>query len=165
MGDSFWDKLLYYGFLLVLFSLCIPIIALYGRIETRTLVGGYLPEGEYVCISDYSNTPSNFTIDKNKDTEFHHQGRDISFGYMTTINNTTYYLNYSKGYLKMSPNAPTPMKTENILMRNNGIYFIKATYNSDRPYLYFTKADNKNAVNKMIKFKENYDKLRGNYYG
>ena len=154
MYESFSDKLLKYGALCVILSLFVPLIAMYARMQTSLLVGGYLPEGEYVWVNASSETPVRFTIDKDNKA-------GMDYGYAVKIGFSKYNIFYSRGSLRMTThnvgNPTTYYPNENIISRKDGVFYLKSHVSDKAPIGYFTKADSEKQYEKMLELRDEFN--------
>lgn len=139
------------GAFVILLSSLIPITTNFAKIETASLIGGYVQEGEYVGIDCYGETVS-FTIDKN-----YHKGAGApACNVPIKINgeNVNHSLYYSCGVMHLQPNSAAPIGQPNnkkyIIKRDHGVYSVYAKTNSREPYLTFVPKSDKAAYKRMI---------------
>lgn len=127
------------------FGCLLPVLAFGCDVNTELLVGGYLPEGKYICYT-YDGTQSEFVIAKNADTR---RGSSKHGHYYTTkFDDVTYSIYYAEGSLHFRSGiagvvAANPRR--DIVHKDGDVYYV--THSENRgPYLWFALADDPDAV-------------------
>lgn len=123
----------------------------HAEIETASIIGGYVREGDYVGRTA-SGEEVRFSIDK--DAENH-----IGAGCETNINmngkNVRHNLYYSAGTMHFTPNGSFNdlkdlINNNYILKREDRVYSVYASKRDHTPYLTFVRENDKAAYKRMI---------------
>lgn len=123
----------------------LPALAFGCDVNTELLVGGYLPEGKYICYT-CDGTQSEFVVAKNADTR--HGSSKNGHYYATEFDGVNYSIYYAKGSLHFRWGiagvvAANPKR--DIVHKDGDVYYV--THSENRgPYLWFALADDPDAV-------------------
>lgn len=135
----------------ILLSSLIPITTNFAKVETASLIGGYVQEGEYVGINCYGEEVT-FSVDKDNHEEDSSPACTVYIDIGgKEIKHTLYY---SCGILHLYPYQRAlfdqPGNKKYAIRRDHGVYSVYEKESSREPYLTFVRENDKSAYKRMI---------------